>query len=252
MSGFSDYLKKALDKEKQELNKKTEKIKREVYESSFSGYMKKYKSLINEEETDTSTDSSSTEDEYLDNDSDSQNTSSETEENDDSDSNEDSDYEKDEEDEEATGNGPIAAKDQSVNIENRQKAIDEFSYGPEKIDETNDDFWEEKKTKFMVQTADLAKQNLCGICAAFNIKSEMIKNLDNGIDKKIDENDIWDADKENRGYCEFLDFKCHAKRTCNSWVEGGPLRDKGSQTTAIAVSTPTEQPSETTEETPVE
>jgi hypothetical protein len=41
----------------------------------------------------------------------------------------------------------------------------------------------------------------------------------------MDENDTWDADKENRGYCDFLDFKCHAQRTCDSWVEGGPLKD---------------------------
>ena len=53
----------------------------------------------------------------------------------------------------------------------------------------------------------------------------MLKNLDNGIDKEIDAEDVWDADKENRGYCEFLDFKCHGKRTCNSWLEGGPIKD---------------------------
>jgi hypothetical protein len=245
MNSFKDYLKKALDKEKQELNKKTEKVKREVYESSFSGYMKKYKSLINEEDTEESETSET--DKYLEDDTEETDVE-ETEETDSED-----DYEKDEEDEEASSDVPIATKDETVNIENRQKAIDEFSYGPEKIDETNDDFWNEKKTKFMVKTVDLAKQKLCGNCAAFNIKTEMIKNLDKGIDKEIDENDVWDADKENRGFCEFLDFKCHAKRTCNSWVEGGPLKDKTS-TTAIAVSTSasTETSAETTEETPAE
>ena len=83
----------------------------------------------------------------------------------------------------------------------------------------------------MVKTVDLAKEKLCGNCAAFNIKSEMLKNLDNGIDKEIDENDAWDSDKENRGFCEFLDFKCHKMRTCNSWLEGGPLKDKTDSTT---------------------
>ena len=28
------------------------------------------------------------------------------------------------------------------------------------------------------------------------------------------------------GYCKFLKFKCAAKRTCDAWVEGGPIQDK--------------------------
>ena len=28
------------------------------------------------------------------------------------------------------------------------------------------------------------------------------------------------------GYCEALDFKCAASRTCDAWVVGGPVRDK--------------------------
>lgn len=221
MSGFSDYLKKALNKEKQELNKKTEIVKREIHESSLSGYMKKYKALNEEETMDSENDSE--EDEYLQDDEQNDNSenTSETSEEDDS----DDDYEKDEDEEEESGEAPIATSDETVNLENRQKAIDEFSYGPEKIEEANVDFWEDKKVKFMVKTVDLAKQKLCGNCAAFNIKSEMLKHLDNGIDKEIDENDSWDSDLENRGYCEFLDFKCHKSRTCNSWVEGGPLTD---------------------------
>jgi hypothetical protein len=220
MSGFSDYLKKALDKEKQELNKKTEKVKREIYESSLSGYMKKYKMLNEEDEMDSEEDK--TEDEYLSGDEEDTETDMSSEEDDDS----EDDYEKDEDEEEASSSAPIATTDETVNMENRQKAIDEFSYGPEKVEEVNDEFWNEKKTKFRVKTVELAKQKLCGNCAAFNIKAEMLKYLDNGIDKEIDENDVWDADKENRGYCEFLDFKCHKMRSCNSWVEGGPLKDK--------------------------
>jgi hypothetical protein len=223
MSGFSDYLKKALDKEKQELNKKPEKVKREIHESTLSGYMKKYK-ILNEEEVDSSTNDE--EDEYLDDDSEDNSSDATEDMSNDQEDDSESDYEKDEDEEEASGSAPIATTDETVNMENRQKAIDEFAYGPEKIEETNDEFWNQKKTKFMVKTVDLAKQKLCGNCAAFNIKNEMIKNLDNGIDKEIDENDTWDSDKENRGFCEFLDFKCHKMRTCNSWVEGGPLQDK--------------------------
>lgn len=218
MSSFKDYLSKSLQKEKEDLKQKTDKIKKTVFESDLNGYISKYKSL-NEEDSEVK-------DEYLDNQADEgESEKKDSKEKQDSEDNA-NDYEKDEEDEEEKNDGvPIATQDESVNVENRQKAIDEFSYGPEKIDETNDDFWQTKKTKFMVKTVDLAKEKICGNCAAFNIKSEMLKNLDNGIDKEIDAEDVWDADKENRGYCEFLDFKCHGKRTCNSWLEGGPIKD---------------------------
>lgn len=227
MSSFKEYIEKALNKEKQEI-KKIKKIEINENDSSFNKYLKKYKNILLEEEV--------KDDEYLDSDSEeNENTTDDTEENDvdevlPKDENEDEDdsaedYEKDEDEEAANSTCPIPTQDQTVNIENRQKAIDEFAYGPEKIEEANDDFWAEKKTKFMVKTVELAKAKLCGNCAAFTIKSAMLTCLDNGIDKTVDENDTWDADKENRGYCDFLDFKCHAQRTCDSWVEGGPLKD---------------------------
>ena len=30
-------------------------------------------------------------------------------------------------------------------------------------------------------------------------------------------------DAGDLGYCKFLKFKCAAKRTCDAWVEGGPI-----------------------------
>lgn len=219
MSSFKEYIEKALNKEKQEI-KKSKKIEINENDSSFNKYLKKYKTILKEEEA--------KEDEYLDDDTEDDETGDNKDDTDMDSSDEDDsadDYEKDEDEEAVNSSCPIPTQDQTVNVENRQKAIDEFAYGPEKIEETNDDFWAEKKTKFMVKTVELAKTKLCGNCAAFTIKSAMLACLDNGIDKTVDENDIWDADKENRGYCDFLDFKCHAKRTCDSWVEGGPLKD---------------------------
>ena len=207
-------------------NKDKKEIKKSIYETSFSEYLKKSK-LINEKEdeylkNDEAAEIEETEDQTEETDSETSKVSDETESESD---NEEEDYEKDE-DEEAEGSScPISTQDQSVNIENRQKAIDEFGYGPEKIEEVNDVFWKEKKIKFMVKTVELAKAKRCGSCAAFSLKKDITTCLDNGIDKKIDENDAWDADTENRGFCEFIDFKCHSQRTCNSWVEGGPLKD---------------------------
>jgi hypothetical protein len=37
----------------------------------------------------------------------------------------------------------------------------------------------------------------------------------------------WDAiDTAELGYCEGLDFKCAASRTCSAWVVGGPITEE--------------------------
>ena len=219
MSSFKDYMKKSLNAEKEEIRKKSKKIEETLNESSLNKYLKKAKVFLEEE-------TPNEEDEYLDDtetdetDTDTADMTDDAEETDN-----ESDYEKDEDDEAMGSSCPIPTRDQTVNMENRQKAIDEFAYGPENITEVNEEFWNNKKVKFMTKTMELAKEKKCGNCAAFTIKAAMLTCLDNGIDQTIDENDTWDADKENRGYCDFLDFKCHAQRTCDSWVEGGPLKD---------------------------
>ena len=39
---------------------------------------------------------------------------------------------------------------------------------------------------------------------------------------------IWmdTIDAGDLGYCKFLKFKCAAKRTCDAWVEGGPITNE--------------------------
>jgi hypothetical protein len=222
MSSFKEYMHKALQSEKEETRKKNNKI--DINESAFNQYLKKHRMLINEEETtETETDSEISDDMAEDDTAQNEMPEEDTEEEVEDDT--EDDYEKDEDDEAMSASCPIPTQDQTVNIENRQKAIDEFAYGPENVTEANDEFWNDKKSKFMVKTVELAKAKKCGNCAAFTLKSAMLACLDKGIDKTVDENDTWDSDKENRGYCDFLDFKCHAQRTCDSWVEGGPLTD---------------------------
>lgn len=219
MSSFKEYLDKALQNEKETVRR--EKYKIDENDSELNKYLKKHKILNEEEMAEEENEESDMRDSMEENSDETDEAMEEEPE----ESDEEDDYEKDEDEEAMSSSCPIPTQDQTVNIENRQKAIDEFAYGPEKIEEANDEFWNDKKTKFMVKTVDLAKQKKCGNCAAFTIKSAMLACLDKGIDKTVDENDTWDADTENRGYCDFLDFKCHAQRTCDSWVEGGPLKD---------------------------
>ena len=115
---------------------------------------------------------------------------------------------------------PPATRDISVNIANRQKAIDVAHYGPLNPNEPNDAYWQ-AKAKMFNDNVDDAKHALCGNCAAFNQTKAMLDCIANAIG-----DDAWDVIKAgDLGYCEFFDFKCAAARTCDAWVAGGPIKD---------------------------
>ena len=61
---------------------------------------------------------------------------------------------------------PIATSDISVNLKNRQKAIDTAGYGPLNPTKPNNEFWDAKAERWNV-TADDARDQKCGNCAAF-------------------------------------------------------------------------------------
>ena len=124
---------------------------------------------------------------------------------------------------------PPATQSIDTNLENRQKAIDEYHYGPLNPAEPNDEYWAELADKWNTDDIDSVKANRCGNCAAFDITSRMLDCIARGIGSEpgSDAHDTVDAGQ--LGYCKFLKFKCAAKRTCDAWVEGGPVRDKESQ-----------------------
>ncbi len=123
---------------------------------------------------------------------------------------------------------PPETSDIALNLENRQKAIDEFGYGPLNPLEQNKNFWEEKVKKWRLDSVEEAKKSICGNCAAFIITKDMLKCIANGLSNE--DNNKEDAfatiEAGQLGYCEALDFKCSALRTCNAWVVGGPIVDK--------------------------
>lgn len=127
---------------------------------------------------------------------------------------------------EAAGRGcPRATHDIDFNLANRQKAIDQYHYGPANPDEPGD-YWKNAARRWKV-TEKTVKTMRCGNCAAFDVSDTMRDCIESGI--RGDEKNIDAAATINLsdlGYCNFHAFKCAGSRTCASWVTGGPITQK--------------------------
>lgn len=128
--------------------------------------------------------------------------------------------------EEAADKCPPATQDITLNLKNRQKAIDEYGYGPLNPDLPNTKFWMKKVDEWNLDSAEEAQQSLCGNCAAFDIRQETLDCIAQGIDSDSPQDAEGVIDAGELGYCKFLKFKCASRRTCDAWVTGGPLQDK--------------------------
>lgn len=122
---------------------------------------------------------------------------------------------------------PPATQDITLNLENRQKAIEEYGYGPLNPNSPNEKFWNNKVEMWQLDNVEEAKEARCGNCAAFDITTKTLDCIAKGIGDDKDSEDPYDViDAGKLGYCRFLKFKCAAARTCDAWVVGGPLDDK--------------------------
>ena len=120
---------------------------------------------------------------------------------------------------------PPATQDIKLNLKNRQKAINEFGYGPLNPSEPNKKFWDEKVKEWKLDTVKEAKTALCGNCAAFDVTKKTIDCIAKGIGDDEGSEDPMDVVEAGElGYCRFLKFKCASKRTCDAWVTGGPIK----------------------------
>jgi len=121
---------------------------------------------------------------------------------------------------------PPATQDIALNLKNRQKAIDEYGYGPLNPLEPNVKFWAKKQDMWQLDSIDDAKKSLCGNCAAFDVSKDSIACIEKGIGQDSlgqDPHDVVEAGE--LGYCRFLKFKCASLRTCDAWVVGGPISE---------------------------
>jgi hypothetical protein len=122
---------------------------------------------------------------------------------------------------------PIATYDIVTNIKNRQRAIDDFHYGPANpLDPGN--YWKETGDMWKVNEKT-AKTMKCENCGAFDVSDDMRKCIEDGI--RGDDASAADArapiDLADLGYCTFLKFKCAGTRSCSAWIVGGPIvKDK--------------------------
>lgn len=115
---------------------------------------------------------------------------------------------------------PPATTDILINLENRQNAIDNVGYGPMNPSEPNVDFWDDKAKRWNISPEE-AKTALCGNCVFFVRTPRMLDCITSGLGDEPDTEAIIDGGV--LGYCQALDFKCAAKRTCNAWAVGGPI-----------------------------
>lgn len=120
---------------------------------------------------------------------------------------------------------PIATQDIDVNLKNRQKAIDEYFYGPANPD-APEDYWKKAAKRWGI-TEKTAKTMQCANCAAFDVSDKMWKCIESGIQGNESNVDAMATiHKSDLGYCNFLHFKCAGSRSCTAWVTGGAVDDK--------------------------
>jgi hypothetical protein len=110
---------------------------------------------------------------------------------------------------------PVPAKSVAINTANRDRAVksDFITYGPLNVNEPGD-YWKKIARKWNTPV-DAAKISLCGNCVAFDTSPQMEMCMPGEVEE--------DEDGGRLGYCWMHHFKCHSKRTCNTWAKGGPI-----------------------------
>lgn len=117
---------------------------------------------------------------------------------------------------------PAATQDITINLENRQTAIDKARYGPMLPWASNIKFWRDKAAIFNVPVEE-AKKARCKNCAAFIQTPEMLGCIAKGLGNEPFESSQATIKNANLGYCSIFDFKCAGDRTCDAWVTNGPI-----------------------------
>ena len=120
---------------------------------------------------------------------------------------------------------PLATQNLDENVKNRQKAIEEYHYGPANPAEPGS-YWEDAAIAWNVPV-ETSKTMKCENCAAFDVSDKMRSCIESGI--KGNQKDV-DAmatiNIADLGYCNILHFKCAGSRSCSLWLTNGPIDNK--------------------------
>jgi hypothetical protein len=114
---------------------------------------------------------------------------------------------------------PPATRDIALNLRNRKNAIQTAMYGPANPNLPNIAYWQRLASEWGISIGE-AQTMRCGNCAAFDIRPEMKKCIQEGIGPDDTQHTI---NAGQLGYCHFFKFKCASARTCSAWVVGGPI-----------------------------
>lgn len=123
---------------------------------------------------------------------------------------------------------PASTQSVKLNTKNRQRAIEEYQYGPPNPALPSVWYWTAYAKKWLMGNEPTAQQieefktMRCWNCAAFDISPRMMKCL-----PPVSEADNYDLSGETEntvfGYCHMHNFKCRSERTCYTWAGGGPI-----------------------------
>lgn len=117
---------------------------------------------------------------------------------------------------------PVATSDVTVNLANRQKAIDKANYGPANPNDPGD-YWKQKAGRMGDDaTEEQVSAMRCANCSYFNVSARMKACIEAGIGEESAEV----VALAGLGYCEAFDFKCASARSCDGWVVGGPITEE--------------------------
>jgi hypothetical protein len=119
---------------------------------------------------------------------------------------------------------PKVCSDIQLNLKNRDWAFKNVGYGPANPD-SPEDFWQIRAKEWATSEKN-AQTMYCGNCSAFIQTPEMMECIVGGIQGEESDDETYAnevVDSAELGYCELLEFKCAADRTCSAWMVGGPI-----------------------------